>query len=193
MLFSDVAQGNTMKLKQGLILFNVALIALLLITFTECEEPNPNKNTYGERLLQESTISPAIKSEFSHVDSVYVPIYSNIYSRSKLTKFYLTATLSIRNTSYVDTLLINTIDYFNTKGEIIREYLENPILLNPMASIDYVIDEEDHTGGSGAHFTVIWSGKNRRVKPIIQAVMISTNGQQGVAFTAEGVSIKQGP
>ena len=60
-----------------------------------------------------------------------------------------------------------------------------------MASIDYVIDEEDRSGGSGANFIVIWSAKIALINPVIQAVMISTNGRQGVAFTTEGVSIRK--
>ncbi|MBN2664264.1 MAG: DUF3124 domain-containing protein [Bacteroidales bacterium] len=48
------------------------------------------------------------KSFFS--DTVYVPIYSEIYSETKDTKFRLTATLNIQNTSKHDSIYISTID-----------------------------------------------------------------------------------
>ena len=58
-----------------------------------------------------------------------------------------------------------------------------------MASIDYVINEDDDTGGTGANFIVVLHTRSDKVKPVIQAIMISTNGQQGIAFTTDGISI----
>ncbi|MFY0600101.1 MAG: DUF3124 domain-containing protein [Cyclobacteriaceae bacterium] len=165
------------------------LIVISSLLVYSCTEPNPNRNTYSEKVLKQNEVGEQMPLNHEYIDSVYVPVYSDIYSRSKKTHFLLTVTLSIRNTSYTDTLIIRTIDYFNTQGDLVKEYLDEPIYLNPMASIDYVIDEKDDSGGSGANFIVVWSAKNAKVNPIIQAVMISTNGQQGVAFTTEGVSI----
>jgi len=162
-----------------------------LIAFSSCIPPqSPNENTFSQEVIDSNIVAIPLPTDYHYTDSVYVPIYSDIYSRSKDIRFLLTATLSIRNTSFVDTMIIREIDYFDTKGVLIRDYLDHPIYLVPMASIDYVIDEEDRSGGSGANFIVIWSAKNHKLNPVIQAVMISTNGQQGVAFTTEGQSIK---
>ncbi|MCI5058013.1 MAG: DUF3124 domain-containing protein [Flavobacteriales bacterium] len=164
-------------------------LGLILVSFmVGCIEPQPNLNTYSEKVIEENNVSQAEILAHEFVDTTYVPIYSDIYNRSANERFYLTATLSVRNTSYRDTMIIRKIDYFNTTGELVEEYLESPIYLNPMGSIDYVIDEEDKKGGSGANFIVIWSANNIKFKPVIQAVMISTSGPQGVAFTTDGVS-----
>lgn len=163
---------------------------LILFLLFSCLDKDPNRDTYSEQVLEENEITQDIApSDFVRTDSVYVPIYSNVYSRSREVSFLLTATLSIRNTSFSDTLYINSINYYNTEGDLVNRYLEQPIFLKPMASIDYVVDEEDDSGGSGANFIVIWSAKTSKIQPTIQAVMISTNGQQGVAFTTEGKSI----
>ena len=163
-----------------------------IIALSSClPPPSPNENTFSQEVIDSNIVAIPLPIDYDYTDSVYVPIYSDIYSRTKDIRFLLTATLSVRNTSFVDTMIIRAIDYFDTKGKFIRDYLDHPIYLAPMASIDYVIDEEDRSGGSGANFIVIWSAKNVLLKPVIQAVMISTNGQQGVAFTTEGQSIKQ--
>ncbi len=167
------------------------ILLILLWCLSSCYEKDPNENTYSEKVLETQEIKGVLPTELAVVDSVYVPIYSDIYSRSKDTCFLLTATLSIRNTSFTDTLIIKTIDYYDTQGDLVNEYLNEPIFLAPMASIDYVIDEEDESGGSGANFIVVWASEAQQVKPVIQAVMIATNGQQGVAFTTEGVSISK--
>ena len=156
-----------------------------------CFETDPNKDTYTERVMGQNVLSKDIPRDYTMGDTVYVPIYSHIYSSTKDSQFLLTATLSIRNTSFTDTLFVGTIDYYNTRGELIRSYLESPIYLNPMATIDYVVDENDELGGSGANFIVTWSANQPKIKPLIQAVMISTNGQQGVSFSVDGVSISE--
>ncbi len=128
---------------------------------------------------------------FPYADTVYVPIYSDIYSRTKDMRFLLTATLSIRNTSLQDSMIVSTIDYYNTQGQFLHSYLDHPIILPPMATIEYVVEQEDRSGGSGANFIVVWSGRNEHINPLIQSVMISVSGQQGVAFSCDGVSTRR--
>ena len=165
---------------------------LFLVSFalTACMETNPNKDQTGNNVLKNNaiTISPK-QTPFN--DTVYVPIYSDIYNRSKDIRFNLTATLSIRNTSIKDTIYVNSIEYYDTEGNLVQNYIENSIFLKPLETIDYVVEEEDTKGGSGANFLITWSGKTKNLKPIFQAVMVSINGQQGLAFTTNGVSISQ--
>ena len=177
---------------------NLPRIALIVFYFSmsffffAClADKNSNKVSQAEKVIESNEIEGEIPVRYAHIDSVYVPIYSDIYSRRKDLHFLLTATLSLRNTSYSDTLLISAIDYFDTQGELVRNYLDKTIFLKPMASIDYVIDEDDDTGGTGANFIVILHAQSNTVKPVIQSVMISTNGQQGIAFTTEGISISK--
>lgn len=156
-----------------------------------CTNQNPNLNEEGEDILQaKETYFPDAK--LSYHDTVYVPVYSDIYSKSVYEKFLLTATLSIRNTSLTDSIFINDVDYFDTDGNKVRNYLSGKqLLLRPMQSIDYVIEEDDEIGGSGANFIINWGATSDQLKPIFQGVMISTNGQRGISFLTDGVSIKR--
>jgi len=162
---------------------------LLLIS---CLEKNPNEGTYAHEVIEDRHVPASNNDVMAVVDTVYVPIYSDIYSKSKDTRFLLTATLSVRNTSLVDTIYMNSINYYNTQGDLVRSYIESKSYLRPMETIDYVIEQDDDTGGSGANFLITWSASNKHVKPVFQAIHISTNGQQGVSFTTEGKSIGRG-
>ncbi len=169
----------------------IVIIYLLVAMIFACSPSDPNQGTVGQEIMDQNGLASSSITGYSIQDTVYVPVYSDIYSRSRDVRFLLTATLSIRNTSLKDTLIVNTIDYFDTHGELLVSYIDAPISLHPMATIDYVIEEEDETGGSGANFIVVWSAKNKHINPVIQSVMISTSGQQGVAFTTEGVSTRR--
>ncbi len=167
------------------------LLSCLLILVSCGESPNPNLNKKGEDVLEANeTYFPDAK--LTHHDTTYVPIYSDIYSGSFHMKILLTATLSIRNTSLYDSIFINDVDYYDTAGKKVRSYLKGKqLLLLPMQSIDYVIEEEDKTGGTGANFIINWGATTNKVNPIFQGVMISTSTQQGISFLTQGVSIKQ--
>ena len=134
---------------------------LLIIPFS-CGIPNPNINTQGEDVI-ESHLAFTDETEQEYQDTVYIPIYSDIYSESRLKSTLLTATLSIRSTNLTDTTFINNIDYYNTKGDLVKSFIDRTLVLAPMQSIDYVIDRDDNTGGVGANFLVSWgAGKNTK-------------------------------
>lgn len=130
------------------------------------------------------------KQEMHYQDIIYVPIYSDIYIDEQNPKNLLAATLSIRNTSYDDSLFISKIQYFNTHGDLVRNFIEKPISLPPMATVNHVIEKEDDTGGSGANFIVALNAKSSNVKPLIQAIMIGQYSNKGFAFSTDGYSIK---
>ncbi|TDS15378.1 uncharacterized protein DUF3124 [Maribacter caenipelagi] len=126
----------------------------------------------------------------SLVRQVYVPIYSDIYNQTRDTRTLLTATLSIRNTSLKDSLFVSKIDYYNTEGDLVRSYIDSPIYLTPMESIDYVIEQQDTSGGSGANFLIDWYSK-KQLNPLFQAVMVGGLGAQAFSFTTEGIEITE--
>lgn len=175
---------------KALILFAYMAFALLV---NSCEIPgdDPNQDTYGAEVADDPNLDASNETNHAFIDSVYIPVYSDIYSQGKHIRFLLTSTLSIRNTSYTDTIAVRTIEYYDTRGNKVTDFLKRPIYVLPMATVEYVIDEKDISGGSGANFIVVWSARDSSVKAVIQAVMISVSGQQGVAFRTDGVSISK--
>lgn len=167
-------------------IYYIAIIIFLM----SCTKSDPNQNAQGEDILISHQIFlDSIETSFK--DTVYIPIYSDIYSKTISNKYNLTATLSIRNTSLFDSIYIEVIDYYNTKGDLVRSYLKKAISLKPLETIEYVIEEEDTEGGTGANFIVNWGSNAPGVKPIFQGVMVSVLGQKSFAFTTHGTSISR--
>jgi len=66
--------------------------------------------------------------------------------------------------------------------------------LAPLATTEFFVPEQDSSGGSGANFIVEWVAEKKQVNtPIIEAVMISTSGQQGISFVRSGQVVQALP
>jgi len=170
-------------------LFVLSLLGILLVV--GCQPPDPNVDLSGENEFESHEIVGEISEEnMSYGEMFYVPIYSDIYIDPQNQNSLLAATLSIRNTSFVDSLFISRIDYYNTEGSKVKSFIDNAISIPPMATINYVIEKDDTSGGPGANFIVDVNAKKSNAKPIIQAIMIGQHLNRGFSFTTEGYSIK---
>jgi len=129
--------------------------------------------------------------QLSMGQSVYVSIYSHIYSGLKARPFDLAAILSIRNTDINQPVTIVSVKYYDTEGKLLKEYLDEPSQLKALASTRYIIMEGDKAGGSGANFIVKWKSNKKVTPPIIEAVMIGTHSGQGISFVSRGQVIEE--
>ena len=129
--------------------------------------------------------------QLSTGQTVYVPIYSHIYSGVKGRPFDLAATLSIRNTNLKHPITLVAVKYYDSDGKLVEDYLKEPLQLNAMVSTRYIITEADKAGGSGANFIVVWTSEQKVNPPIIEAVMIGTHSGQGISFLSRGQVIKE--
>jgi len=122
--------------------------------------------------------------------TVYVPIYTHIYSGLKGRPFGLAATLSIRNTNPKQAITLVSVKFYDSDGKLIKEYLDKPAELEAMASTRYILPESDTGGGSGANFLVKWQSQAKVNPPLIEGVMIGTRSGQGISFVSRGQAIK---
>lgn len=123
--------------------------------------------------------------------TVYVPIYSNIYAGPRNQPVFLTATLSVRNTEPAQPIVVESVKYYGSAGQLLRDYLKNPLTLGPLGSTHVVVDEKDESGGPGAKFIVTWKAGRVVNAPIIQGIMVTTRSGQGISFVTEGRVIKE--
>jgi len=158
----------------------------IVLLFSACQSGQPPETKHHSDYQYVSVIP----SDVEFTEKVYIPIYSDIYYLDSKHTFSLTATLSIRNTSFTDSVYVFAIDYFNSKGVKVRKYNESTILVKPMESVEFVVEDKDDTGGVGANFVVEWGGKQHDQAPYFQGIMIGTMGQQGISFTTEGIVIQ---
>lgn len=136
-------------------------------------------------------LSAAETLSLSKKQSVYVPAYSHIYHGNKETPLLLSVTLSIRNIDPENTMIITSVDYYETKGKLLKHFIEEPTSVNPMGSERYIVAQKDTSGGSGANFIVNWHSEKLINSPIIESVMIGTQSQLGISFTSRGRAIKE--
>ncbi len=134
--------------------------------------------------------SSANDIQLSMGQSVYVSIYSHIYSGLKARPFDLATILSIRNTDINQPVTIVSVKYYDTEGKLLKEYLDEPLPLKALASTRYIIKEGDKAGGSGANFIVKWKSDKKVTPPINEAVMIGTHSGQGISFVSRGQVIE---
>jgi hypothetical protein len=167
---------------------HLLLATALSVALFACREPEPTSSVkpvnWKERFVELN------ESDSLVTGSTYLSVYSQIYSRSESRTHDLTSTISMRNTSLTDSIYMLKADYYNTHGELLRTYFKNPIFISPMETIEIVIDEVDNEGGTGANFIFEWAVRDETHKPLFEAVMISTSGQQGISFTTQGVHIQ---
>jgi len=139
--------------------------------------------------LFSSQVQAEKRTRESRGQTVYVPVYSHIYMGNKETPFLLAVTLSIRNIDLSNPITITEVSYYETQGKFHNNFITDNIELNPLASTRYIINENDKSGGSGANFIVKWKSTKMSNPPIIEAVMIGTQSQQGISFTSRGEPI----
>jgi len=124
-------------------------------------------------------------------ETVYVPAYSSIFHGDREREFDLAVTLSVRNTDTVKAITVHRVYYHNGAGKLVHAYLAGDRTVGPLATVQFVVKEADERGGSGACFVVKWRGDAGVSRPLVEAVMIGTGGQQGVSFTSRGITIPQ--
>ncbi len=118
--------------------------------------------------------------------TVYVPAYPAIRIMSGRSRIDLATTLSIHNTSREKPLLLERVDYHDTDGELIQGYMEEPVALKPLGTIEMFVAGEDRRGGTGANFVVDWAADGPISEPVIEAVMIGTQGNATYSFVSPG-------
>ncbi|UCB54160.1 MAG: DUF3124 domain-containing protein [Thiotrichales bacterium] len=120
-----------------------------------------------------------------HAHTIYVPVYSHIYAMGG-TPVLLETTLSVRNTDPEKAVVITSIAYFDTKGKRIDEYLDGALMLAPLESAEVLVKKRDKRGGTGANFLVKWNAESPVHLPMVQAVMVGSEGDLDISFRSNG-------
>jgi hypothetical protein len=173
----------------------VARIAALALLLSAC-----SRDAQGERAgASAADVAPPNPARFASAaadpvvvsGSLYVPVYSHIYYRDEHRFVNLAITLSVRNTDADQAIAVRSVRYYDTDGALVRTYVSEPARLGPMATREFIVQEEDSSGGSGANFVVDWSAAQSVSDPVVEAVMIGTTGGQGISFTSAGRTLER--
>jgi len=121
---------------------------------------------------------------------IYVPVYSHIFQVGKASKQPLSSTLVIHNVDPTKSMQVTSVRYYDHSGAEIKEYIDEPRMLGPFASANFVVDLGEDRGGVGANFIVEWQAEQTLVSPIVQAIMSGGTGTQGLSFVTQGKVIE---
>ncbi|HTP12352.1 MAG TPA: DUF3124 domain-containing protein [Bacteroidota bacterium] len=123
--------------------------------------------------------------------TVYVSVYSNIFTAPRGIPFSLEATLIIRNTDMTNSLKVTTADFYDTEGKIIKQFAGTAITLKPLETKHIYLPKEGVEGGLGANFIVRWTAERAINAPIVECLMIGARSAQGISFVSPGKVIQE--
>ncbi|MCA9981248.1 MAG: DUF3124 domain-containing protein, partial [Anaerolineales bacterium] len=103
----------------------------------------------------------------------------------------LAVTLTIHNTDLEHAIVLTSVRYYDTQGQLLREYLVEPRELGPLASTEFFVDANEQSGGLGTNFIVEWVAEQPVFEPIVEAIMLNTSSTQGISLTSQGRVINQ--
>lgn len=175
----------------------VLFTGILVILMVGCSGPIDESSSNPSF---EQPINPAVPVDGADLEIVtgqtlYVPAYSGLYdaSESNLTIRDLTVMLAVHNPNLEEPIIIETVQYYDMHGQLVKVYVESPLQLAPMATANFVIDQEDRRGGTGANFIVEWGAEAVVHDPIVEAIMMNNWGHQALAFRSPARVIEEIP
>ncbi|MBK8239904.1 MAG: DUF3124 domain-containing protein [Deltaproteobacteria bacterium] len=169
---------------------HLALSMALATLSGGCGEPKP----LAPELVGHRTLQPIAETGTLVVQRTeYVPLYSSLYISDHTQPIDISATLSLRNVSQRVPVVVTAVDYYDSDGQLIRHFLEQPAELGPLETAEYFVARADRTGGSGANFLVRWGLREPGPDLLVQALMHGRDGNAGVSFLTEGRVIDDAP
>ncbi len=155
------------------------------------EHAQPDAGDSGAFVTQEESVSDEQPGVNVAGEVIYVPVYSSIFYSDAKRTIDLAITLSVHNTDRERTIRLEKVDYHGLKGDLLRKFVEHPVVLKPLETVNFVIEERDKSGGTGANFIVRWRSHAQVTSPIVEAIMISSKSAQGISFMTTGQIIEQ--
>ncbi len=191
---SNAAADAVMRQFRRLVLTFVVIVAVpavLLAVYLDRRFDSVDRDLHYEAPQPNEAALPVELAEGPSIgQTVYVPAYSHVYEQDGK-PLLLTVTLSVRNTDPDSEIHVASVRYYDSAGKEVKSYLDEPMRLGPLASMEVLVERKDTTGGSGANFLVEWQAIERVSDPVIDAVMIDTSQTQGVSFIRTGIVIAE--
>ena len=119
---------------------------------------------------------------------LYLPIYSHIWhgdtdNKGQPMKALVSVSVSIRNTDPVKSIRVDSVQYYDTDGKKLREYVTSPKTIGPMGTYEIFVPRSDDTGGSGANFVISWKSDVPASPPIVEGFHANLPVGRSIAFT----------
>ena len=139
-------------------------------------------------MLAFAGISAAMADELSTGQTLYLPVYSKIWHGDRIEGQHpvdrlVSALVSVRKTSLKTPIKIISARYYNTDGKLLKEYLDKPVVVNAMGTLELFVERKESDGGSGANFILQWDSAVPTNPPVVEAIHADIRtGQQAFVF-----------
>jgi len=160
-------------------------LLLLLLFVGNSFETLENRLSFQPLTAGQGNGNVAYGIEIVDGQTVYVPVYSHIYADGGRPHL-LETTLSIRNLDPKRAISIKSVKYFDTKGSLIKKYLDGKMRLGPLETTAFLVEKRDTSGGSGANFIVVWDAEEPVYEPLVEAIMVGFSENNSISFTSPG-------
>jgi len=161
----------------------------LLVLSTGCKPQNDSATSIPFDTFPESSVRLSDLDVVSG-QTIYIPAYSEMFIMRDRT-MDLAVTLAIHNTDFEYPIILTSVRYYDSQGQLLREYLTEPRQLGPLASTEFFVDGDEQSGGLGTNFIVEWVAEQPVFEPIVEAIMLNTDNTQGISLTSPGRVISQ--
>jgi hypothetical protein len=130
---------------------------------------------------------PAVgEGDLSDGQTVYVAAHSSVLIGDRGHPFDLAVTLFVRNTNTAYPLTVESVDYYDTDGKLLKHHLDKPRQLGPLAVLSVFVKPTDVSGGLAPAFIVGWKSAIKVSPPVVEAIMIGDRSGLGISFTTQG-------
>ena len=193
------SQADNTKTKNSLlvVLFPAITFVLLILLMAYIGERfNALDQTLEDKLRFQPPVVENVRDgggyaiEIVDGQTVYVPVYSHIFSEGGQA-YLLETTLSIRNSDPNRPITIQSVSYYDTKGQLVEDHIKGSVSLGPLETTSFLVEKSDVRGGSGANFIIVWDAVEPVYEPIIEAVMVGAAGVHGISFVSIGRTLSQ--
>lgn len=158
-----------------------ALVASLLVGCGQGDTRPPQP----EKTVPAATADPFGELGDHHV--IYVPTYSHV-RHGEGTSRRLATTLSVHNISFRDSIWVHKVRYYDTDGQMVRDFIDEKVSLLPMATYQVSVSPRDTTG-LGANFLIEWEARAGVPAPLVEAVHVSISPTIGTSFVTRGTQL----
>jgi hypothetical protein len=168
----------------------VVLVGVLLVAAIVLVDQREADTTLPAPPAAPAVVNPA-SLQIVTGQQVFVPAYSEIALADAENTIDLTVTLAIHNTDLEQAIIIRSVRYYDTSGQLVEEFVQSPVSLAPLATTGFVVPAGTSPGGWGTNFIVEWGAESPVYEPVIEAVIVSRRGTEGISFISPGRVISE--
>lgn len=119
--------------------------------------------------------------------TLYLPIFTFIWHGNMNKQGYpekapASTLVSIRNVDPARSVRVISARYHDTAGKLLKEYVNSPRTIGPLATYELYVEKRDMTGGSGANFLIEWQADSPVNPLLVEAVHADIQGHRTFSF-----------